>query len=209
MNERDKFLNSEVWMPDEDSTYYGFPCIKGITELPDVNFINSEYAARIRDKEERKKTGVFFYEWDWKFEKVWNYPVRNAKWLSTYGCVVSPQFSMYYNMPLATQIWSVYRSRWCGAYWQSLGIKVIPDVQWGEPESFEWCFDGLPCNSILSIGQRMNQDKEHCTELFYKGFDEMCKRLNPTLILAYVPKSLELPSGTPIKRISERVLTND
>lgn len=195
-------------MPEIVYGQYGFPQIAGVTELPDVNFINSEYAARIRDKEERKKTGVFFYEWDWKFDKVWNYPVRNAKWLADYGCVVSPQFSLYYDMPVATQIWSTYKSRWLGAYWQSLGMTVVPDVQWGNPDTFDWCFDGLPEGSVLSIGQRMNRSKQYCTDLFYCGFDEMCKRLNPVLVLAYVPKSLELPDIVPTQRISERVLTN-
>lgn len=131
INERDKYLNCELWLPNEDTGKFGFARINPVFEIPDVNFINSEYARKIRSVEERKSTGVMFYEWDFKFERVWNFPVRNAKWLSTFGCVVSPQFSMYVDMPLSTQIWSVYRSRWCGAYWQSLGITVIPDVQWG------------------------------------------------------------------------------
>ena len=204
MPNREKYLNCDVWLPETDIGKFGFAKMNAVEELPEVNFINSEYARKIRFLEERAKTGVMFYEWDWKFERVWTFPVRNAKWLSTFGCVVAPQFSMFYNMPIATQIFSIYKSRWCGAYWQSLGMTVIPDVQWGEKDTFDWCFDGLPKNSVLAIGQRMNRDKEYCTKLFYKGFDEMCKRLNPKLILAYTPKSLELPSGVPIKKISEK-----
>ena len=43
-------------------------------------------------------------------------------------------------MPLALQIESVFKNRWCGAYWQSKGLKVIPTVSWGDERSFDFCF---------------------------------------------------------------------
>lgn len=38
-----------------------------------------------------------------------------------------------------------YRSnRWCGAYLQSKGIRVIPTINWGTEKSFDFCFAGVP-----------------------------------------------------------------
>lgn len=59
--------------------------------------------------------------------------------LKQYYALLSPDFSMFTNMPIALQIESVFKNRWCGAYWQSKGLKVIPTVSWGDERSFEFC----------------------------------------------------------------------
>ena len=70
-----------------------------------------------------KNTGkaVHFYMDDYKFECVWNQPERYLRKLSQYRFVLTPDFSLYTNMPLAMQIWNVFRGQWCGAFWQANG----------------------------------------------------------------------------------------
>ena len=62
-------------------------------------------------------------------------------------------------MPM--KIWNIYRSRAIGQYYQEQGIKVIPTISWAEKETFEFCFDGIPKGSIVSISTiGVKQNKE-------------------------------------------------
>lgn len=62
------------------------------------------------------------------------------------------------------------------------GCNVIPTVGWGNTETFEFCFEGLPEESTLAVstnGCFTDQGKE----CYRQGFNEMCSRLHPTEIL--------------------------
>lgn len=130
----------------------------------------------------------FYYD-DYKFISAWRDPDKYIEKLKQFKAVVSPDFSLYTDFPIALQILSCYRRQWVGAYWQYMGIDVIPDVVWGDKDSFDFCFDGIPKHStvaVSSVGVKCNKDwnsKENC--LFKAGYDEMMKRLEPTTILFY------------------------
>lgn len=130
----------------------------------------------------------FFYD-DFKFINAWRDPECYIERLRQFKAVIAPDFSLYTDFPVALQILSCYRRQWVGAYWQSLGIDVIPDVIWGEEKSYEFCFDGLPKHStvaVSSVGVKrddMWNGKED--NLFLKGYNEMMRRLEPTAVLFY------------------------
>ena len=130
----------------------------------------------------------FYYD-DYKFINAWREPNKYIDRLREFKAVVSPDFSLYTDFPLALQILSCYRRQWCGAYWQHLGIDVIPDVVWGEKKSFEFCFDGIPKKSTVAVSTvGVKNDKTWNNELgslFKEGYDEMLNRLEPTTILFY------------------------
>lgn len=42
---------------------------------------------------------------------------------------------MYLEMAPVIQIYNTFRNRWCGAYFASKGMGVIPTVSWGDPEA--------------------------------------------------------------------------
>lgn len=90
------------------------------------------------DKSNQNSIVHFFLD-DYKFESLRNSPESKLEKLSQYRGVLSPQFSTYYTMPIAMQIYNTFRSRWCGAYLQSKGLSVIPTVYWGMPQSFCYC----------------------------------------------------------------------
>lgn len=49
-----------------------------------------------------------------------------------YAGVISPDFSLYIDMPLCLQMVNVYLNRAVGCYIQRKGVKVIPNVRWGD-----------------------------------------------------------------------------
>ena len=112
---------------------------------------------------------VHFFLDDYKFEVLWNNPETRIERLSGFQAVLSPQFSIYSEMPVAIQIHNTFRSRWCGAYLQSKGIKVIPSVVWGEPDTFWFCFDGIIQNCGINDTVRFWDDETGLNQPRRKG----------------------------------------
>jgi hypothetical protein len=135
---------------------------------------------------------VHFYIDDYKFERIWNNPDAYLEGLKNYGGVISPDFSLYRDMPLVMQAWNTYRSRAIGYWLSKNGIRVIPNVRWSDGRSYEFCFDGVPADGVVSIGThgcvKRNEDKNH----FLLGFREMLSRLSPKVLVVYgrLPKEL-------------------
>lgn len=132
---------------------------------------------------------VHFYYDDVKFMQAWRNPDKYVDKLRRFKAVVSPDFSLYTDFPRALQILSCYRRQWVGAYWQSLGLDVIPDVVWGDRKSFDYCFLGIPEGGTVAVSTvGVANDKTWNGaegEMFRAGYNEMLKRLSPTTIMFY------------------------
>jgi hypothetical protein len=77
------------------------------------------------------KQGVIsFYTHDTQFLNVWDDASDSLKQILTWDlmAIMTPDFSTYSTDPLAVQLWSLYRSRWVGRYWQEAGLKIIPSM---------------------------------------------------------------------------------
>lgn len=177
----------------ENQEIMQFPCNNkyGIPEMQATQTAGDKML-RFMDWKEISDPGNYiahFYYDDYKFIKAWREPDFYVDRLREFKAVVSPDFSLYTDFPIALQILSCYRRQWCGAYWQSLGIDVIPDVVWGGKESFEFCFDGIPKHStvaVSTVGVKRDPDwNNNARQLFRDGYNEMLKRLEPTTILFY------------------------
>ena len=105
--------------------------------------------------------------------------------LSQFGAVCAPDFSLYNEMPLAMQIYNHYRKHWCAAYWQAHGIHVIPTLCWCGMDSFDWCLDGTPKHSIVSISSVGTQNNDYEKECFARQCRKALDILEPTEILWY------------------------
>ena len=133
----------------------------------------------------RKSKGIHFFVDDYQFVRLWNRPDDYISLLTEFGAVCTPDFSLYTDTPKALQIYNHYRKHWLGAYWQMHGIRVIPTICWSDADSFAWCFDGEPKNSIVSISSVGTQNNKQAAEAFELGCHEALKRLNPSQILWY------------------------
>ena len=131
---------------------------------------------------------VHFFLYDYKFEKVWNKPDEAIKRLSRYRAVLSPDFSMYVEMAPIVQLYNVFRNRWCGAYFASKGIRVIPTVNWGDESTFDFCFDGIEKGSTVAVSTYMasaHDGRKDQKDLFMPGYNEMLRRIQPERIICY------------------------
>ena len=112
---------------------------------------------------------------------MWNSPEDNSDVLQQFKCVLTPDFSLYADMPIVMMMWNIYRSRMIGQYWQRQGMHVIPTVSWCGKRTFDFAFDGLKGGvvAVSTIGTNGSED------VFKSGFEEMIKRVKPVGILLY------------------------
>lgn len=179
------FENQETMQFDTSANYYGFPEMSP-TQTTGTKFL------RFCDWKETQEPWEYiahFYYDDFKFMSAWKEPDKYIERLRMFKAVISPDFSLYTDFPRALQILSCYRRQWCGAYWQQLGLDVIPDVVWGEEDTFDWCFDGIPKHSTVAVSSVGVKNDENWNgkvdSLFLKGYNAMMERLEPTTVLYY------------------------
>lgn len=160
---------------------YNIPLIK--KQQIDYNRIEfiSYTNTKLNDEQNKHKT-VHFFTHDWLFDKVYDKAYEVSEKLSQYYALLSPDFSMFIDMPLALQINSVFKNRWCGAYWQSLGLKVIPTISWGDVRSFDFCFDGIEEGSTVAVCTYYRENDE---ESFMLGYNKMLNVIKPQTIICY------------------------
>ena len=190
-----KWQNLELGFFEDITGKYDMPVIKPITELPKVDrFIEFDYCNRIRDN--RKNIGVHFFEDDYKFERIWTGPDRYGEVLKDFGYVIGPDFSVYTDFPFPVKLYNYYRNNWLCKYWQErFNMTVIPTVMWGYEDTFDWCFDGLPTNSIVAVSNVGNALSKEDKTFFMNGYNEMLRRLTPIKILFYTRNFAELPGN--------------
>jgi len=162
------------------------------------------YRSRIRSKQfDADQAGVHFFLDDYRFETVWTRPKRALEHLKKYRVLLTPDFSLYADWPLAMQMWNVYRSRWLGRWWQALGFEVIPTVSWSTTESYEFCFLGIPKHSTVAISSVGTVQKTNFYSVqFINGFESMVRELDPTCILVYGHLPEEVNSRVQIANFS-------
>lgn len=159
---------------------YDIPAIPCSACLPE-RVLPFSKAISCKDKDQ----WVHFYEHDSQFTRLWNYPHRYSKILARYKGIISPDYSVYVNMPRAMQIWNVYRNRALGAWLASEGIEVIPNIRWGGRRTFDFCFDGVEIGKTVAIGTHGCIKKRGDRAIFKAGFYEMLRVLKPSCIIVY------------------------
>lgn len=172
--------NLSIIDEEDMSEFWQMPIIKNDNFIP-TKLIGFNYAKTSKEK----NVGIHFYLDDYQFERIWNKPEDYIDILKQYECITSPDFSLYMDMPMPMKIWNIYRSRLIGQYYQNQGIKVIPTLSWAEKETFEFCFEGIPKGSVVSISTIGVKRNKEALKIWKAGVDELIRRIEPSTILIY------------------------
>lgn len=141
--------------------------------------------------------GVHFFVDDYRFKGIYDNPELSLNKFSQYKFVLTPDFSLYADMPLWLQLTNVAKNRWCGAFWQEHGLTVYPTISWGLAASFEFCFDGVERNSVVAVGTiGCMREKNR----FMRGYDAMLERLSPSAIICF---------GAPLAKMRGNIIPVD
>jgi hypothetical protein len=173
---------------------YGMPALAPVEDFaPPSELTDFEKAV----KSETYERGVHFYLDDYRFDdKIWLSFERYVERLARFACVLTPDFSLYLDMPYPPKINNVWRSRQIGALLQAAGATVVPTLQWAERASFDYCFDGLPVGSVVSISTVGVMRNSLSRKVFIEGFDAAMERLAPSTVLLYGSRPKECDFGS-------------
>ena len=86
--------------------YFELPKIKTTNIIPEKLVTFSKAMARTWNDFD---CWVMFYEHDVNFERLWRNPKKYLNKLKKFRGIISPDFSLYRNMPLCMQMWNTYR----------------------------------------------------------------------------------------------------
>lgn len=156
------------------------PCLKNEFRTPQ-KLITFSKAIRSTEYD----AWVHFYEDDTSFERLWNRPNTYLPILKKFKGVISPDFSVYRDMPLVMQQWNIYRSRALGHWLQENGVPVIPNIRFSDERTFELSCAGICKHGVIAIGSH------GCVKLltertyFENGLRYVIEKLEPTTIVVY------------------------
>lgn len=99
--------------------------------------------------------------------------------------MLSPDFSLFTDYPPAVQIYNHWRKHLLAAFWQQMGLTVIPSICWSDEDSFAWCFDGEPEGGTVAVSSVGTQKAPEARRLFLLGYQEMLARLKPEKVIFF------------------------
>lgn len=161
----------------------------GFLEIPRLDFLDEKPRKLISFSKALKSTDydcwVHFYQDDAQFERIWNQPKKYLPILRKFSGVISPDFSLYRDMPLVMQYWNIYRNRAIGRWLQDNGVKVIVNVRWGDKRSYAPSCFGVPHGGTIAIGSHGCVKLIEEREFFQEGLEYVVSILHPKTIVVY------------------------
>ncbi len=155
-----------------------------------------------KSKTNGQSEALCFYEHDDNFHQLILNPDEFLGDLQKFNLVISPDCSLYIDMPLCLQIANVYFSRAVGHYLQSLGYYVIPNVRWGDERTYTTCelpekvaFLGIEKHSIVAVGTYGCIQSKESKVRFRNGLIAMLDELEPETVLVYGSMSKQVFDG--------------
>lgn len=173
-------LNTRALYPSDNE--WGIPTLPPATVIPDKLV---PYSDRRAVASAVSSDAVHFFLDDYRFETMWSKPERGLTRVQSVGTALTPDFSLWRDMPLVMQLWQVYRARWCGAWMLAHGVQVIPTVGWSTKSTFDFAFAGVCFRSVVAVSTvGLLRDME-AQRFFHEGFQEMMIRIKPVRVLVY------------------------
>lgn len=169
------------------------PCTAKCVPPNLVSFVEAKHIHKLRSKENpdyHVDAFVHFYIDDQKFDGplcgIWAKPYDALEIIRHFSGAITPDFSTNADFPDPLKRYNTYRMRAFGRWLSVNGIDVINNVRWGTEETWDYCFDGIPYNSIVSIGTVASGISilENRPD-FEKGLFKMVELLKPHTILVY------------------------
>lgn len=101
-----------------------------------------------------------------------------------FGGILGVDFSVYADFPEPVKRHQFHKMRAIEHGAAFRGIPVIPNARWGTRETWPYCYDALPDQSMLSIGAVGSG--LHCLEnrpMFEAGLNELIRLKHPTALV--------------------------
>ena len=185
-DERERTYNAynlDDYDPESCVPPYDLPTLKKCNYIPHALLGFNEV---LTTKDFNK--GVHFFIDDYQFERIWQSPDRYLFALKDFPCVLTPDFSLYTDMPMALKIYNVYRSRLIGQKMQRYGLEVIPTLQYAGQDTLGWCFNGIEGGGTVAVSTvGVMRDKE-AARIWSAGMEAALEKVQPKTVVCYGTK---------------------
>jgi len=173
----------------------------GEMELPYIPMYDGPIPEKIvnvlRNIKNSNQYFVHHYLYDYSFDGrngIWYGCQEDSKRINSfinkykkYKGIISPDFSVYVDLPVAAQIWNIYRDRVTCMWLRKQGLKVIFNVRWGDYRTYDIVFYGIEKHSTVAVGSHGLIKHPENRQIFLDGFIQMIKRIEPSCIIVYGP----------------------
>lgn len=169
----------------QDAVLVGDPGIPMMMDLDNISIPNDIIPFSKAKKAVNKRQYIHFYEHDKEFSTVLTATKKHLELLKQFDGVISPDCTMMIGQSPCLQQVNTYMNRAVGYYLQKNGIPVIPNIRWSDESSFDYCFLGVPKNSIVSISTHGCIRSTEQKNIFKKGLVAMLKVIEPKQVLVH------------------------
>ena len=128
---------------------------------------------------------VHFYEHDFQFMRLFRAPEKYVSKLQKYSYVISPDMSQYIDMPYYSRYANNCHNKAMAQYLQQRDVHIIANVTWSLPDSYDYCFTGIPENAVIAINSNGVNAYPDSKYFWHRGYEEALRRLNPSRIIRY------------------------
>jgi hypothetical protein len=125
---------------------------------------------------------------DDRLEAFWKAPSRYALEFKQCGILslVEIDFSMWADDSTETQLFNIRRQKIVSRIFQDFGLAIAPCLNWSGPESFEFCFSGVPSHCPLAyIECRTASSSAEDKRAFSCGLHEAIRQVRPQTLVIY------------------------
>lgn len=180
-------LNTQISKYDCDN-FFDFPELQACDEILNSSYLDFDSLRSYRKSDKFLYTPHFFCD-DYKFNCIWDMPNRYLLYFKQFRQVVMPDFSLYYDYPVALQIYNKYRNHWLARFWSDNGISVIPNISLSLPVFHELTIIGYPKNSIVAFSDIGIAKNNIYSDIVDSSFRFMVKELKPIKVLYFTRSS--------------------
>jgi len=139
-----------------------------------------------------KRQYVHFYMHDREISRVLTATDQYLDMLMLYDGVITPDCTMLIGQSPCLQQANTYMNRAVGFYLQKHGIPVIPNIRWSDERSFDYCFLGVPKESMVSVSTHGCITSREERKMFKIGISAMLEEIQPKTVLVhgYMPDDI-------------------
>ena len=127
---------------------------------------------------------IHCYTDDYRFEVTWRNPELALQRVLGLNLVIAPDFTVYPTADPIVNRWQLYRSLAVFSYWQSMGVNVIPSLNWVSPDQIRADADLYPRFSTVAV--RCPGTKYY--NKWVDGITELKKIVQPETVLHFGTK---------------------
>lgn len=133
---------------------------------------------------------IHFFIEDYQFERIWVKPNSYVEMLSKYEGIISPDFSVYYDMPTPMKRWNIYRNKFLARYMQDRGINVIPNIQIMEQELWDDAISGVEPNGVIAVNCIGTKRRYFARQMAKCQMEYIKEKLSPKTIICYANENI-------------------